>query len=282
MEFKEVENIPQLLDFQKDRGTRHRNYYHYTNIDSIIKIIKSGYWHLTSGYSDKLNDQQEMQKGSFERWQRTYLGCFAYGDNENMAMWGLYGLPWEEAVLVSIPQKQMLAWIQKDMTIYSAAYNGVGFEYDIINHNSLGVELVDIVYISGYRGSENNKIHYQGNSIPIHNNYAFSEISEDKRITGFLKNNAWSYEQEVRIRVELENKIKSEKIAIKMPDELINSITITAGPYFKGNIKKKIEDRILDEYKIKGKDSDFKDLVRYRSICDMCKYGRFIRKVSRL
>ncbi len=60
-----------------------------------------------------INDQHEaLMKGSWNIWNRTYIGSFSYGSSENMAMWGLYGLPWEDAVRLEIPRVFMLNWIK--------------------------------------------------------------------------------------------------------------------------------------------------------------------------
>ena len=88
---KDVQAPVGLQRYLRAKGSNHRNYLHYTNYAGLIGIIRSGYFHISSG--DRMNDRQELQKGSREMWKNIYIGSFAYGQNENMAMWGLYGLP---------------------------------------------------------------------------------------------------------------------------------------------------------------------------------------------
>lgn len=64
---------------------------------------------LTRGNSLNINDQHEaLMKGSWSTWNRTYIGSFAYGQSENMAMWGLYGQPETDAIRIAIPRAEML------------------------------------------------------------------------------------------------------------------------------------------------------------------------------
>lgn len=279
IEWKNIDDIDELLTFLKQKGINHDEYHHYTNIDSLIKMIDSGYLLLTRGNSVNMNDQHECQvKGSIDLWDKIYLASFAFGKSENMAMWGLYGLPWDEAVRITIPKKAMKNWIEGIEEIYSAEFvNGK------LRTNKLDVSfnksLSDIVYVEGKRLGIEKKIYWTEKSLSLKNKELLWNVDNDPKMTGFIKNQAWKYENEVRIHIQLNKKIFKEKIAIKLTDDLISSMKITTGPYFRGNIIKKINDKIpsvLNQNQCSY--SSFDRLVNYRSLCTMCRHENFIRK----
>ena len=85
-------------------------------------------------------------KGAWEVWNRTYIGSFSFGDAENMAMWGLYGLPWEDAVRIAIPKREMLKWIENIRDVYLWE-NGTRRECV----SDFKISLTDIVYVNGHK-----------------------------------------------------------------------------------------------------------------------------------
>ncbi len=277
---KEVDSVQSLLDFLEMKGNNHENYHHYTNIDSLIHIISSGYFHLTKGNSISINDQHEAKmKGSYEMWQKTYIGSFAFGESENMAMWGLYGLPWEDAVRITIPRKIMKEWISQTNEIFGVKQVDGGCERVKLAVDA-NIKLSDIVYINGKRNSNSSKLSWSNESINIDNNSVFSRIDTRSEMTGFIKNEAWKYENEVRIHIQTKSPVEYEKIAIKIPDEVISSMVITKGPYFCGDLMGRVENRyqqMLRNSQIN--DSGFKDLVRYRTLCSLCQYSYFQKRI---
>ncbi len=277
--FKSIETIDDMLSFLGVKGNNHNYYHHYTNIDSLIKMIHSKFFLLTRGNSVNINDQHEYRaKGSAELWDKTYLGSFAYGDSENMAMWGLYGLPWEEAVRISIPKKAMKKWIEGVSDVFSA---------EIINGNlrtehlriSFQAKLSDIVYIDEKQNSASSKLYWNSEMLALNNRVLLKGIDLEPQMTGFIKNDAWKYENEVRVHIQLRRKTGKERLAIRLTDEVISSMTITAGPYFKGDLANRIEERIpFALHNSQFYESGFKNLVKYRSLCTMCQHEKFMRK----
>lgn len=266
---KDVKNIDSLIGFLETKGKNHNYYYHYTSWDSFIKIYTGQSFLLTRGNSLIINDQHEaLMKGSWETWNKTYIGSFSFGSSENMAMWGLYGLPWEDAVRISIPKEAMLYWINKT---YSVSLWDKGVEGTI---NSPKISLTDIVYAG------NDK--YGGLKL-IHNDKYFntrsirelSGLDTNPKMTGYIKNHAWQYENEVRIRVELPQDTGYEKILLNIPQETINAIQVTTGPYFRWK-KDELYKQLCEQNRVV--ESGFKNLVRYRAICSMCQHENFVRK----
>lgn len=279
-EFKNINEITDVLSFLKAKGCNHKEYHHYTDLDSIIKIIHSGYFHLTRGNSTVMNDQHEcLVKGSYDIWQRTYLGCFAFGESENMAMWGLYGLPWEDAVRITIPRKTMQNWIKNTHELYDVKNISGNLQRKPLTTKAT-IKLSDIVYINGKRNFDSSKLFWNDTSISLSDKQGLSDIDRKPEMTGFIKNDAWKYENEVRIHVQFDNMVNTEKIAIKLSDDFTQSITITAGPYFSGDLLQRIEERIPQIINDKQTgESSFKHLVNYKTICSICQYNKFKRKV---
>lgn len=226
---------------------------------------------LTRGNSLSINDQHEAHmKGSWEEWNKTYIGSFAFGSSENMAMWGLYGLPWQDAVRISISKEKMLMWVGSidRITLFDdgpiSEYNG-GFD----------VNINDIVYVGGKKGSSNLQLTHYGNSITVSDTYPLYGIDTVPKMTGYIKNYAWQYENEVRVRIRLSHDTGYERISVAVPDDVINSMTITTGPYFRW----KSDDLYMTLVKEKRIiESGFKNLVKYKELCDLCEHKAFLRK----
>ncbi len=264
-----------IINALNAKGKNHNYYYHYTSWDSAMKILQNHTFLLTRGNSLKINDQHEAKmKGASSVWNKTYIGSFSYGSSENMAMWGLYGLPWEDAVRLEIPKARMMDWIN---SIHQyKPWNG---EHPIANSTSCPVTdvvLNDIVYVNGVSGDEASlSLTYNNKSWSIINKPELFHLDTASEMTGYIKNYAWRYENEVRIRICLPKEIGVERIQIGIPPETVESIKMTTGPNFTDKsdalyLSLKTENRIQP--------SAFSGLVRYKPLCDMCYYKHYKAK----
>lgn len=267
---KKITSIEDLIKFLETKGNNHKYYYHYTSWDSFAKIYNSRSFLLTKGNSLIINDQHEAKmKGSLDIWNKTYIGSFAYGSSENMAMWGLYGLPAQDAIRITIPSKAMLNWIDKISWIYLWDNGRKDSICDIKK------SLTDIVYINGRRGNNEFKLSCGYDYVNMKNDLGFKNIDINPMMTGYIKNYAWKYEDEVRLKIELPQKYNYEKILVDIPEDTIKSFSITTGPNFQYK-----NDELYGQLKSEGriKKSGFNGLLRYRELCSMCKYQHFIKK----
>lgn len=260
--------IGQIIEILEKKGGNHNSYYHYTTWDSFEKIAMNRSFLFTRGNALSMNDQHEPQKGSWEIWNKTYIGSFSFGSAENMAMWGLYGLPWEDAVRLEIPKEQMIQWVKS--INFVTLWNGTDGRI-VSNCN---VTLADIIYIDGKVGSTDIRLSRANTSKSIAKFPELHGIASDPRMTGYIKNYAWHYENEVRLKIELPHNVGYDKIKVNVPAELIDSIKVTTGPNFQWK-----DSKFLDELDAAGrvKPSGFTNLLRYRSICSMCRYNGFER-----
>ena len=55
-----------------------------------------------------------------------------------------------------------------------------------------------------------------------------------------IKDNAWDYEKEVRLKAEFENIAGFNRVAVRIPDDVLDKITITAGSLFVGDLSQRI------------------------------------------
>ena len=224
---------------------------------------------LTRGNSLSINDQHEaLMKGAWEEWNQTYIGSFAYGHAENMAMWGLYGLPAEDAIRIAIPRRAMNIWIDSISDMYL-------WENNPVAQISGKVHLSDIVYVDGRSGSNNLQLTHNNNTIWTANKIGLHGVDKNPEMTGYIKNYAWRYENEVRMHIRLEQNTGYERIMIKIPPEVLGTIEITTGPSFRYK-----NDELYETLNEQGmiKPSGFTNLVHYRPLCAYCKNSPFTRK----
>lgn len=82
--FSQIEYIKDLSDYLT-REYEHTEYNHYTDLDTIDKILKNREFFLSDvrGFNDKKDTEQFKDKLYFSL-------CFATGVNENLSLWYLY------------------------------------------------------------------------------------------------------------------------------------------------------------------------------------------------
>ncbi len=273
--FNTLANKDELLEFLYTKGKNHNEYHHYTTFDNAIKIIKNKSFFLTRGNSTSMNDQHEPTINEDSNiWDKTYIGSFAFGGNENMAMWGLYGLPKENAVRITIPKKAMESWFDSINEIHGITIENNVPEYKSVN-NKFDKYLSDIVYIDTIQDPNLSKLYWNDNSLRIKPSESITSIADELDMIGFIKNFAWKYENEVRLLIRTEPNTKHEKISVNIPEEVTKNISITAGPCFNGDIGERLKENQCDN---KVSESIFKGLVNYKILCSMCLHENFINK----
>ena len=269
----EIRTAEHLRAYLNARGERHVRYLHYTNLDGLIGMLASGFFHLSKG--DRMNDRQEPQMGDSGLWTDTFIGSFAFGQNENMALWGLYGLPWEEAVCIRIPQGSMLRWIRGVDRCYKVEET----KKYVPLEGTLGLGLNDVAYVTEQAERPIRIYHSLKRATwPIEKEP--SEWQAATELTGFLKRDAWRYENEVRIRAVCASAKALDRIAIPIPREIIARATVIFGPWARGENIAKMEERIAETFKkkLRSVKSSYAGLVDYRSLCGYCVHGMFVRR----
>ncbi len=264
MDFKDIKTEQELKEFLVNKAKKHNSFQHYTTIDAVGNMLQNGMFHFTIGTALSLNDQNEgTRKGTYEMWERTYISSFSYGTTENMAMWGLYCVPWEDAVRLTIPRKEMIKWIEETKEIYAytefKTYRKINEPFELI--------FSDIVYISDSKSDDKKYLNWNDKSNDVTSK--LKNIETRPSMTGIIKNGAWKYENETRLIIRSNLTVPVKHIAIKVPDYIKHSMKITTGPNFEGKFSQRIGpiDFLPDI-----QPSHFEDLVKYRSICQKCKH----------
>lgn len=245
--FERLETPHELMKYLEDKprvpDRKGEFYYHYTNLNAAISMIRSGYLWLSP--IARSNDMLEYDYGNKGLWESIYSFSMMAYDTENIGMWSMYAQPWKDGVRISIPKQDVYRWIYEDEgIIYSVNNNGRRSEdykpiiTDVlprVNGKRL-YRLISVAY-SDYRSikaqsGQNHKCGTQSNTTikltPIGDEEYLGEL------TGYIKDLAWEYEQEVRIFADVRFTNKQEsKIAIRIPNYIIDKLIITAGPLLK-------------------------------------------------
>ena len=262
--FQEIQSTDGLLNFLQSRT--HDYYYHFTTVSTFIKILESRRWRFSSGAM--MNDQHEYKiKSAPGVREKIFSTCFSFGDKNNMAMWAMYSIPWEDAVRIRIPKETMLKWVKKLQTV---------------KHPELtGVSLHDILYIDGKIGKSHLAKFYWARG----KRFALTEpdgkdVSLSPRFTGYLKNSAWKHEQEARLAVTLRDYPSNSFFDLPVPAGFFGEIQITTGPWTSDMDFARQQKRIINAAPIKYRDhfrqsmnmNAFRGQIILRRHCDKCRH----------
>lgn len=110
-------------------------------------------------------------------------------------------------------------------------------------------------------------------------NTSLKNVPNTPILCGYIKNDAWIYERELRLRVDVDKQLPCRAIALKLTEELINAITIVKGPRFEGELVSTIQ-KELDAEKASSIDTDkslFFGKLKIIS-CDFCKRKNMLKE----
>ena len=250
MRFNDITCPKDLVAFLK--GRRHANYYHYTTLEKLKKILTTETLLFTRGDSNTLNDQHEIcRKGpSPEEHAKNYIFCLTHNDDESVAMWELYTRPCD-AIRIQMPTVSLRKWIKA--YIPSAS-------------------LVDVSYIRVVQGNNGQSLKLLLNGNASKRCYC-DTFDLDTSLVGYIKNAAWKFEEESRILCPSERNDSKPKIAQKLPKDFIKSWSFTTGPFFLDSNRKEL-DNLLQEHSLlntKVNKSRMKTLLTLKSH-SLCPY----------
>lgn len=269
--FPQIQTAEELRMYLDDTASRlhHSPYvYHYTTYSNVIKMIKSRNWHLSN--ASTMNDKLEYKNGDPHRWHNLFFSCFMCEDKESIGMWSMYAQPWEKGVKISIPKEVFRRWIKNTSEI-TEVLNGNNQSAErtiIINENNASLKISAVAYCntdSLQENKEKEKIQWSNTT-----NTNIKEAVRIPELTGYVKDMAWSYEKEIRIKAEFENIYNIKRVAIPLTDEVLNNMTITLGPLFKNDFLLELKKSLPNKTKIKK--SIFSDRLNIKTICQQCEY----------
>jgi len=265
-QFSEIETAKDLIGYLESARRRETTKFlhHYTSLDVAVNIIHKQQWHLCSAKS--MNDLLEFSSGDILLWKDKLFSSFMGEDNESIAMWSMYGQPWETGVKISIPTGVVHRWIKNIDTlneISTSSYSPTGRTAEIEKGS---LKVIEVAYFNCH------DIEDEGEQILTWSNqtnrkYYFTD-SKTVELTGYIKNKAWAYEKEHRIMFSQANEYERGSIAI--PDDVINSLTVTPSPLFKGDFLSVLSKTI--ERTVDVRESLFSRKLNIRTICDRCSF----------
>lgn len=251
------------LDDDSSRLENREYLYHYTKLQRVIDIFVGKRWHL--GNAGCMNDQLEYSNGDKARWENTFFASFMTDAKESIGMWSMYAQPWENGVLITIPKKAVRDWIKNTTEIEEISCNGfkpTGKKLTIDDSNKL--LLSSVAYTNCDNKETDERITWSNAT-----NKLISNASHIPELTGYIKDSAWDYEREIRIKAVLAKGHGFQRVAIKVPENVLDSMIITAGPLFKGNLEERLMNEINRQVKTSG--SLFHDKLSVTGACNSCK-----------
>lgn len=265
MKFEDISTENDLiayLDDTKDRLRKRDFLYHYTNLDRVVSLYTNKKWHL--GNAKCMNDRLEYESGDLLRWENIFFASFMTDVKENIGMWSMYGQPWDDGVLITIPKKIVVDWVDGIQEIHEVSCDDFRLTGKTIKKDEKNrIFLSSVAYSNcdNPDGGERLTWSTAANTI-IKNSPHIPEL------TGYIKNSAWDYEREIRIKAVLSNGHGFSRVAIDIPDAVLEAITIIPGPLFKGPLEGRLKDEILK--KIKVSKSLFSEKLNIGRGCSHC------------
>ncbi len=225
--FEIISNPVELIQFlsssEKIRGLSEEYVSHYTRVETLKNILNGQSFYLNNPRN--MNDGLEFKCESFD-CTNLFFTSFSLENSENMGMWSMYGQPWNQGVRISIPRKNFIKWI------------------DSISEVKL-VDKGNKSMLTGFKPSISRVAYVESSEDGSINNIKCGEAKPNKNIknidspllAGYVKDSAWSYEKEIRLRVDLDKSVNDagERVAVKIPDEIFEEMIITTGPRFPEN-----------------------------------------------
>lgn len=271
--FAAIDTPTELIRYLDDSVRRLENseyLYHYTTVSRVIDIIQNRTWHL--GNADGMNDKMEYKNGDPNRWRNLFFSCFMCEDKESIGMWSMYAQPWEQGVKITLPKKVVRAWIKRTTDILEIStrnYKPTGRTIPV-GANGASLRLSSVAY------SNTDSMQIKGEveklSWSNRDNNNIKNAPRIPELTGYIKDMAWSYEKEIRIKAEFENYYDIKRVAIPLDDEVIAAMTITAGPLFSGDLMKELSREI--NVRLNMDRSIFTDRLNITTPCQKCDYKK--------
>ena len=219
-EFSDLSTVEEIREYLETKGPGHTFFFQYTTLNALRGMLKSRKLYLAR--MDKLNDALECRSAE-ERKKRVYIASFSFGIAESMAMWSMYGAPYQQGARLTIPKRAITGTL-KDFAKHPVLYS-TETGNEIPFGGSATLKMMDVVYAhSGSLEHRREKLlRKQGNLV--------SDAKDDPVLAFCMKNEIWLAENETRMILELEEKLPDniEKVAIDF-GHAVDNLEITGSP----------------------------------------------------
>lgn len=257
------------LDNASDRLKGRTYLYHYTTLSNVIAMFNSKCWHLCNAHD--MNDMVEYNNGDKDRWKNLFFASFMSDAKESIGMWSMYSQPWKEGVKIALPKKIVQNWIKsctEILEVSSSTYQLTGRKIKVNSDTTLRLSAVVYSNAASLENVDAQEELYWSNQT----NSNITQAIKIPELTGYIKDKAWDYEKEIRIKAEFNNTEGYERVAIALPDEILNAMIISAGPLFEGDLLEEIKKEIKRE--LQTDQSLFTGKLHVKSICKDCLYKK--------
>lgn len=239
MDFKNCLSSKDFVNFfdNDTQAYKHTNYYHYTSLSKVNKILESKQIWLSS-FSKYANDLNE--KKTYEKLDNNIFSlCFSTGTSESLPLWYLYSGIDGCGVRIGLKKKTMRQLLESSTFLLQPVeseppYKAYGKQIEL-KKEEYKLLFRDIIYI----GQDSQKAGYYRAK---YNGQVINNLSKEviDGIRGdyqrFVKDLIWFYEKETRIQVEIINKTlldpaKNYVVALNL-DNIYNDISVRLAPEF--------------------------------------------------
>lgn len=223
--------------YQYQRAYNHSNFFHYTKLKNIEKILKGNAFLLS-----RIGNSNDPIENNTPNKERSFALCFSTGINENLPLWYLYSGVNGKGGRLCFTKSQIYSLINEgcySLVEINSETNEINSEICKLHKNEdISVEFQDILYVK-----ENKEfIDLKYNTMTNHSNIRIKEFKEfERKYPAFIKSLIWYYEKETRLLVTLKDNIfqlleSNKKYAVKLSfdklDDVINGMKLTLAPEF--------------------------------------------------
>ena len=210
---EDIKDTDSLLSYLQNPAGGFRSAYHYTSLEALYQICSNKT--LRFSRMKKMNDNFEQELFCTNR---DFFFCLSIGgddEKDNFGLWAMYGK-------LNVKKSNKAEDIGVKIYFSSDALKQICKENEKLSiHRVAYTDLID-----NYDKPTNRKIYVGSHSTEI------NDFDKDK-YSGFIKDVAWRYENEMRLRLPFSNeRITDDMKDIKIPDKILSSLKVYPSPVY--------------------------------------------------
>lgn len=253
-----IDALNEYTNYLKNTTSGTTNYvYHYTKEKSVIDILKNAKWRF--GNPKNMNDGLEANYLKCSNIDSLFFASFLSDGEENLGMWSMYAQPWSRGIIIKIPFEILKKWRNTIVNIYD-------------DKGAVITATKKVLHLVAYSNEKSkNKMDPYRLICGAQINNNFSSVLSNSTVAGYVKDDAWSYEKELRFRIETPVGTSCECIYMDIPKDVLDSFEFITGPRYEGNLLSVLRTKVdsgFDSNRIKP--SLFTGRLKW-IYCDDCK-----------
>lgn len=207
---------------------------YHTTLKTAINILSNESYFWVSNLQT-MNDFQEIKLHKNNR-ERVYGLCFCNTDIESIPLWYMYAGITGRGACIRITPRVMMDFISSITEVYPVEKAGVDNSKPLLVGKDIELQFGWIYY----HQNNSDECYYRNNW------YKVSDSNSEKADENFfIKEYPWNYEKEFRIVFINKNAdFKSEKIAVKIPENIKRKFQLICGPEMNEICGKELENEL--------------------------------------